>query len=333
MDHDTVRAGIVGCGANARSHGDAADGEERVRFVACCDIDPGAAADFAAEYGVDRTYTDHVEMVEAEDLDLVVLSTWPNLHEQQVLDCVDAGAPALLCEKSLATNAASAARMARAAAAAGAVLVEAFKHRHHPRTRRLQELVETGEVGDLSRIRAGFHGTIDDETNWRRDPERGGGVVYDFTCYCVNTLGAFTGAVPERVAAEWTRRDDGLVEELWGLLRYDDGLVAEVDSSQRTSGVQPLELHGDEALLSLDHAWNAHQEDITVRADGETRTLATPAADPFEAQLRHVCECLRADETPRFTVEESVRNLAVVDAMLESAATNSVTTPDVPDGF
>lgn len=93
-----IDAGIVGCGANARSHGDASEGNEQVRLVACSDLDPEAAEGFADRYGVPATYTDHTTMLEEESLGLVVLSTWPNLHEEQVLDCIGAGVPAILCE-------------------------------------------------------------------------------------------------------------------------------------------------------------------------------------------------------------------------------------------
>jgi len=333
-DSFPITAGIVGCGANARSHGDAIEGNEgRIQLVACCDIHPKRAAAFAGRYDVSTTYTDHVTMVEEENLDLVILSTWPKQHEDQVLDCVAAGVRAILCEKSLTTSAESAARMARAADETNTLLVEGFKHRHHPRTLTLQQLVADGEIGELHRIRAGFHNVVNDETNWRRDPAVGGGVVYDFTCYCVNMLYAFTEAVPEHVSAEWTRREDGLIESLYATCRYPGDVIAEIDSSQRIDAFQPLELHGTDGFLSLDRVWNADQEDIILRKQNEVETYATEAANAFEEQLLHLCTCLSAGTTPRFTVDESVRNLAVIDAMLESAATNTYTAPDVPHGF
>jgi predicted dehydrogenase len=157
-DSFPITAGIVGCGANARSHGDAIEGNEgRIQLVACCDIHPKRAAAFAGRYDVSTTYTDHVTMVEEENLDLVILSTWPKQHEDQVY--------------------------------------------------------------------------------------------------------------------------------------------------------------------------------IILRKQNEVETYATEAANAFEEQLLHLCTCLSAGTTPRFTVDESVRNLAVIDAMLESAATNTYTAPDVPHGF
>jgi hypothetical protein len=120
---------------------------------------------------------------------------------------------------------------------------------------------------------------------------------------------------------------------LWTLCRYADGTVAGLETGRCVSVFHPLELRGTGGLLSLDWAWNADQEDIRVYTGTEETTHATETADAFEEQLLHVCECLATDTTPRFTVDESVRNLAVIDAMLESAASSTFTTPDAPHGF
>ena len=329
---------IVGCGGISRAHGDAIEGnDDRIDFVACCDVDPDAADAFADRYGVPRTYTKLEELLASEELDVVILATWPNLHEAQVLTCVEAGVPAVLCEKSLSTNAESGARMVRAAAEGETLLVEAFMYRHHPRTLELVERLESGEIGDLRHVRAGFHMKVEDESNWRRDPDRAGGVAYDLTSYPVNFVGGLFGEPPERVAAEWIRREDGLVESLYATLRYPEGTVAIIESSQTAAYRLPLEVRGIEGALSIEHAWLP--DDVIERISGnwqedfERERIETQNADPYEEQILHVCECLERGAEPRFTAAESVRNAAVMDALLESAETGRFVAPTVPEGF
>jgi len=256
---------IVGCGGVSHSHGEALTRAHDVaQLTAACDVDPERAESYAAEYGHSDTawYVDYEEMLRDVHPDIVILATWPNQHEEQVLTCVTAGVSGILCEKSLSTTGDSAARMARAAKETDIELLEGFMYRHNPRMRRFFELFEEGAIGDLRKIRAGFTSTVTNEENWRRDPERGGGVIFDYTCYCINAITAAAGDVPERVAAEWDRREDGLIESLYATIRFSDTLVAQVETSQNASFGRPLELHGNEATMRINPAWGGERNEI-----------------------------------------------------------------------
>lgn len=336
-----IRAGLVGCGGISHAHaGPATRHPDVVRLAACTDVMPDRARAFAERYAIPAVYTDYREMLAREHLDLVILATWPNQHEEQVLSSIEAGVPGILCEKSLTLTGDSAARMAQAVHRAGTLLVEAFMWRHHPRTLKAQELLREGHIGKLVAVRAGFHSITDDPSNWRKRPECGGGVVFDLTCYCVNALGAFIGGLPERVAAEWVRREDGLIEALYATLRYADGLIAQIESSQTGAYRQPLELHGDRGTIYLEHAWTPGPTDDLEIVTGDIwagdfahQRIQAGAADPYELQLVHVCQCLRTGAQPRFAVDESVQNLSVIDGLLKSAETGAFVTPSFPEGF
>ena len=195
-------------------------------------------------------------------------------------------------------------------------------------------MIAEGKIGKLGSIRAGFHALSNDPDNWRRKKECGGGVVFDFSCYCVNALGAFASGLPSRVYAVWKRTSDGLIEELYGLLEYPNGVIAHLESSYDLSFRQPLELHGDKGTLYIEHAWTSgpaqHMEYRGIDWYAEPERIPVPPANPYEAQLLYLCECMRTGAVPRFTVEESVRNHAVIDALLESAETGCGVVPKLP---
>ena len=96
MDHNNViRLGIIGCGGISQSHGKAArDIPDKVKFVACCDIRQEAAKAWAEQYGCDGIYTDYQKMVQSEDLDGIVIATWPNQHREHIEKCLDLAAAA-----------------------------------------------------------------------------------------------------------------------------------------------------------------------------------------------------------------------------------------------
>ena len=66
--------------------------------------------------------------------------------------------------------------------------------------RRCSAASPTGRSAQLRLIRSSFSFPID-MTDWRLDPARGGGALWDVGCYGVSTARLFAGAEPESVEA------------------------------------------------------------------------------------------------------------------------------------
>lgn len=330
-----VSVALIGCGGISGAHAQAmVDHPQALRLVACADLMLDKAQALAQRCGGATAYDDYRVMLEREQPELVIIATWPNLHEEQVTAAAERGVPMILCEKSLAMSAAAARRMAAAAQRSGTVLVEGFMGRHHPRTLELEQLVRAGRIGALRKIRAGFQRPALDKPSWKMNPAFGG-VVFDFTCYCVNALGQFVTTLPDRVYGRLVRRDDGLNVQLDGMLHYPDGLVAFIESSYTFAFQQPLELHGETGILRLQNAWTGSGASGIELEPNRNPTVVeridTPTADRAACQLLHLCECLRSGATPRFTIAESIRNHAVIDALLKSAELDQPVTPELQE--
>ena len=154
-----VKLGIIGCGAHAfDAHGPAAAKiPHLVQFTACCDVRREArAADWAARFGSARSYSDYEEMLRNEELDGVLLVTWPNQHREHVERALALGVRHILCEKSLTLTGQEACEMYQLTRAAGAFMMEGFMYRHHPAIRRMQQLLATGDCGAVDAVRACF---------------------------------------------------------------------------------------------------------------------------------------------------------------------------------
>jgi predicted dehydrogenase len=200
---EPLRLGIVGCGGISERHARAAAGSAAAAIVACCDIRAGAAEDWAARHGCERAYADYRAMIREHELDGVLLATWPNLHHEQVLGCLEEGVRAVLCEKSLAVTGAEALEIWTAADEADALVVEGLMYLHHPAIRRIDELLAAGELGEIDSVRAVFSLVDTEESapddpsrDWRQRADRAGGVPYDLACYCVDACNRLAGAPP-----------------------------------------------------------------------------------------------------------------------------------------
>jgi len=339
------RMGMVGCGAISNAHAHAAqNSHENIRFVSCCDIVPGTAEAWAARYDCPSTYVDYEEMICREDLDGVLLATWPNQHREQIEKCLAAGAKNILCEKALTLTAAEAVQINEMVTQAGAFLMEGFMYRHHPAIGKLEELLSVGDVGEVDNVRACFS-NYDDESasgddatrNWRQRKECGGGIPYDFACYCVNACSHFAASLPKRVYCHGNISEKyGLVNRLYALIEYENGCVGIVESSKRAAFTQELQITGANAILNLPIAWTIPDEALIKRISSprwavlDEQTYPIGAADAYQLQIENFAAVVRRVDQPTIPLIESVVNCFTTETIVTSLMQREVVDIEIP---
>src|SRR6202008_948454 len=92
-----LRTGFIGCGGPAYRNVYPPFQYAPVTRVAVCDLDPVRAATCAKVFGAERHYSDHLEMLAREELDLVFIVTNVDEHGRPrypklAIDCLRAGA-------------------------------------------------------------------------------------------------------------------------------------------------------------------------------------------------------------------------------------------------
>ncbi|HEY5550585.1 MAG TPA: Gfo/Idh/MocA family oxidoreductase [Opitutaceae bacterium] len=118
MDQRTLRVGFVGAGGNTRAkHIPNLKAIPGVVLTAVANRSRESGSVVATEFGVARVESDWSSVVEAQDIDAVVIGTWPYLHAEVTIAALRAG-------KHVLTEA----RMARDAAEAARMLEESRKH-------------------------------------------------------------------------------------------------------------------------------------------------------------------------------------------------------------
>lgn len=117
MGEQTVRIGIVGAGANTRGrHLPGFAKIPGVELVAVANRTPESAGRAAREFGIGRVCESWQEVVSADDVDAVMIGTWPNMHCEVTCAALQAGKH-VLCEARMARNHAEAVQMQTAAEA------------------------------------------------------------------------------------------------------------------------------------------------------------------------------------------------------------------------
>ena len=111
---------------------------EHIIYAGCCDVDLQKATEFKEKTGFTSAYSDHLEMMEREKPDAVILVT-PFIHTAKiVLDILDFK-PALMIEKPLGENLVQCMEIAEACEKKNIFTQTAFNRRHIPLIRELMK--------------------------------------------------------------------------------------------------------------------------------------------------------------------------------------------------
>lgn len=108
---DPIRVGLVGAGGNTRNrHMPGLQAIEGVEVVMVCNRSQESGQRFADEFDIARVVTDPREVFEADDVDAVLIGTWPYRHRDFTVAALEAGKHVLV-EARMAMDATEAREM------------------------------------------------------------------------------------------------------------------------------------------------------------------------------------------------------------------------------
>ena len=253
-DEPKIRWGILGCARITRRGlvpGIRASRTGTLGALASRNLDTARA--WADEFGVPRVHSSYQQLLDDPEIDAVYIPLPNELHLPWVHAAADAGKH-VLCEKPLALDVRQAEAMVEHGRRRGVLLMEAFMWRHQPRTREILRRVRDGAIGELRLIRSSFSFPIE-PGDWRLDPSRGGGALWDVGCYGVSTARLFAGCEPERCHAAAHFGPTGVDLTLTALLQFPGGLLASIDCSFEQPFRCRYELVGTRGVIDVPDAY------------------------------------------------------------------------------
>ena len=162
MSNHRYHIALIGCGSMGAAHLNDIYTKENVIVACVCDIDADRAKTFAKKYKARRFETDWKKAVEADDIDIVIIATYPSTHLEILTKCIELGKH-ILCEKPITPDLES-----------GKKFVEAVKNnpqckvlvgyilRHNKTYQKVAQMIQDGAIGKPIIMRmAQNHHTID----------------------------------------------------------------------------------------------------------------------------------------------------------------------------
>ncbi|OOO28271.1 aldo/keto reductase [Agrobacterium sp. YIC 4121] len=259
-----IRWGIIGPGTIARTFADgiAHSRTGRLEAIATRNPDkPGLAEAFSGA----RIIKGYDALLADPDIDAVYIATPHTGHAEWAIKAIRAGKNVLV-EKPIALSAYDADAIFHEAKKAGVFAGEAYMYRLHPQTAKLVELIRSRAIGDIRIIRSSFGFNMG---SFRADHrlfanETAGGGILDVGGYPVSMVRMIAGAVdgkpfaePEKVAGAAHLGQSGVDEWASAVLKFANGIVAEVSCSIMAAQDNVLRIIGSEGRIEVKDFWFA----------------------------------------------------------------------------
>lgn len=324
MSNRKLRWGIVGCaGIAIRAVIPGIRQSELGEVVAIASRDLPKAQETAAKLDIPVAYGSYEALIAAPDIDAVYIPLPNHLHKEWTIRAAEAGKH-VLCEKPIALDAPEAEEMVAACRKAGVHLAEAFMYRHHPRYDQIAEVIRSGEIGEVRGIRGTFtFNNAADAANVRYRKDWGGGSVYDIGCYPISVARLLLGEEPVAATAHafFSPEHDDVDMMAAGLLEFSGGVALTFDCGMWAAGRNNVEVVGTLGRIEIPSAFVTPQDGshFEVIIGGERRKVDVPLVNQYALQADSFARTVLYGETPRFAAEDAVRNMRVIDAVLQSA--------------
>ena len=298
----------------------------------------------ARKLGVERTYDDYAELLEAESPDVAIVALPPFLHADATTLAAENGCNVFV-EKPFARSSEEAREMIDAAEEHGVVLSVDHTIRYQPEIRKMKEEYDSGKIGHvplcfMSRINNGPFGApplTDPVPGWQLDPEAtGGGAVFDLGPHLFDVLEWFFGDM-EVTSAEMSRQLNLDYEDAATIVLRSGrtGTIATVNCGFYQWEEPPdinMEVRLDgitETIRSEDymydnfylHAGQSAVENVAKRLRGKEPEFFKPTYF-YQAHynaLKGFLDAIRAGEEPPVTAQDGLHTIELVEAAYRAA--------------
>ena len=308
---------------------------EHTEVAAIASRDLAKAQRAAAALNIPRVYGSYEELLSDPEIDAIYNPLPNHLHVSWTARAAEAGKH-VLCEKPLGMNAAEAKSLISERERTGVKIGEAFMIRSYPQWLHLRELLDEGRVGELRAVTGFFSYFNIDPANIRNLADIGGGALMDIGCYLVHASRYAFRQQPRRVVAAIERDPDMRTDRLTsGLLEFAGGHAIFTCSTQLIP-YQRVHFLGTRGRIEIEIPFNAPPDrptrifiDSTGDLSGNGITIETfPVADQYTVQGEAFAKAVWEDTAPPVPIEDSIGNMAVIDALFRSANLSAWVSPE-----
>lgn len=292
--------------------------------VSCFARSPETREAFAAEHGC--APAESLESVLASDVDGIMVATPHSTHGELIVLAANAGKHVFV-DKPMTLTVADGAKAIAAAEAAGVVLQVGHNKRRLPANRRIRAMIDAGELGSVQHFEATHAVPMLFKPNlpaWRqRAAELPAGGMTPLGVHQVDTIHYLGGPITKVAAFSKRLMPTGELEDTTTInFELASGATAHLFTSVSTGPVVDLAVHGTEGS-----AWNiadGGQMQFQRRGAPPRSDVAVEQLDTVADEIAEFAAAIRGEATPETGGAEGLAVVAVLEAIVEAAATGGV---------
>jgi predicted dehydrogenase len=287
--------GLIGPGFVAAHHIDSVRRLGDVDVIAIAGSSQSSADRKAAEYKIDRAYSDYNALIADPDIH-VIHNTTPNYLHLPVSLAILAAGKHVISDKPLALNATEARQLRDTAIAARVAHVVTFNYRGNPLVQQARAMIARGDTGDLSFIHGHYLQDWMTDPNvysWRSDPAKGGATS------ALGDIGSHWCDLAEHVSG---LRIHSVLADLTTVIptRYSSGASGEAFSTTSTAERHPVQVHSEDlasillrfengvrGTFSVGQVLPGHKNDVLLEINGKVISLKWQQEQQNELWIGH----------------------------------------------
>lgn len=322
----TYRAGIVGCGRigcgfdddplrkYVSTHAAAYARTAGVELAALCDLDERKVEHYSEKFQVRGRYTDFVQMLTNERLDILSICTLSGTHLEIAEAAIGCGVKAIFCEKPIADSLSGADEMIRLCAEHGTVLVVDHQRRFDPFHQRIAAFLGDGGLGRIQHATCYYTAGVANTGTHLFDLLR-------FYFGNVNWVEGRISANPSSNAAD---------PNIDGWLGFASGTVAAIQACDvRAYTIFEIDLLGTKGRLRVtSHGLDAEFEEARKSERYSGYRELFPASLPIDGNcsheamlcgVAHLLDCMECGRKPISSGEDGRAALEIICGLSQSA--------------
>lgn len=323
------RAGLIGCGrigcgfdddpnrGYVSTHAGAYVQTPGVNLVALADMDETKLVRYGDKFRVGGRYTDCMQMLDRERLDILSVCTWSDTHLDIVRAAAERGVKAVFCEKPMADTLSAADEMIRLCAERGVLLMIDHQRRFDPTHQRIAAYIKSGALGRIQQVTCYYTAGVANT----------GSHLFDLLRFCLGDVRWTQGRYSQNVSPN---PQDPNIDAILG---FDSGCLAVLQACDvKAYLIFELAFLGTRGRLRItssgfDVVFEAAQDSPRFAGYKELAPAASPVRPEGQPEfmlhgVAHLLECLKSGQKPISSGEDGRAALEIICALRESADAN-----------
>lgn len=334
-----VGIGIVGLGNIASTHARAIMGVQQAELVAACSRSETNRSSFSKNFDV-TIYSDVGDLLSDDNIDVISICTPSGTHLDYGTLAADAGKH-IIIEKPIEITVERGQALVDCCKKNGVKLAVIYQNRFIPEVIQLKEAINRGEIGKPVMVHASVKWFRDQDyytgSGWRGTLDMdGGGAVINQSIHTIDLIVWLMGDISSLSSYKSTLTHPEIEAEdnAVAVMEFKNGALGVFEASTSIIPAQArwIEINGTIGTARLDgnqfsilkKNGNESSSSVSKNKTGADSPLSGMNIQYHQNQYEQIIEALIKNQIPEVTGEESLRSLAIVEAIYKSSDQNKL---------